>query len=74
MDTRTKETPAYLRGKRTLPPELHEAFDDFLSEYRFATLKHHGGPYVSAVVIAELVLAGWRRSAPPSAAIDTGIK
>lgn len=56
------------------PPELHEAFDDFLSEYRFAALTHHGGPYVSAVVIGELVLAGWRRSAPPLAAIDAGIK
>jgi hypothetical protein len=59
------ETKAVLDAKNMLPPELHESFYQLLAEYRFAALKHHGREWVAPKVIAELMLMGWRSSAPP---------
>lgn len=65
-NTPPKPSPAYLRAKELLPTHLHATFDELLQDYKFAAIKHHGQGFVSAVVIAELVLAGWRCSSPPS--------
>jgi len=46
-----------------LPPDLHSVFDELLEDYKFAAIKHHGQGFVSAMVIAEIVLVGWRCSA-----------
>jgi hypothetical protein len=59
-----KETPAYVKAKSMLPPELHAILDELLDDYRFAALKHHGLSVASAKVLAELILMGWRCSAP----------
>lgn len=63
IDTRPKNTPAYLEGQNLLPPELHAEFAQLVAEYQFATLKHHGRKFASPKVIAELILMGWR--SPP---------
>ena len=41
------------------------AFDDFVADYRFAGTKHHGSPFVSYIILAEMVKAGWRLAAEP---------
>jgi hypothetical protein len=46
-----------------LPDDLKPVFDEFVTDYRFAATKHHGSPFVSYVVIAEMVKLGWRLGA-----------
>jgi hypothetical protein len=53
------------RARNTLPEELRTVFDDFVSDYKFAGIKHHGSPYVSYIILAEMVRAGWRLAADP---------
>ena len=53
------------KAHNSLPEELRAIFDDFVADYKFAATKHHGSPFVSYVVLAEMVLAAWRLSAQP---------
>lgn len=52
-------------ARNSLPDELKPIFDDFVADYRFAGTKHHGSPFVSYVILAEMVKAGWRLAAEP---------
>ena len=47
------------QARSSLPDELRPIFDDFVADYRYAATKHHGAPYVSYVVLAKMVRAGW---------------
>ena len=49
----------------SLPDELKTIFDAFVVDYKFAATKHHGSPFVSYVVLAEMVKMGWRLGADP---------
>jgi len=40
-------------------------FDDFVADYKYAATIRHGRPYISYIVLADMVRAGWRQSAPP---------
>jgi hypothetical protein len=53
--------------RETLPNELKSVFDQLVEDYRFLALKHHGSPFASYVVLAELVKIGWR---PPKSTKD----
>ena len=53
------------QARNSLPDELKPIFDDFVTDYRFAATKHHGKPYVSYIVLAEMVKMGWRLGAEP---------
>ena len=53
------------QARDSLPDELKPIFDDFVNDYKFFATKHHGRPYVSFVVLAEMVRAGWRLGAEP---------
>ena len=64
MEIKPKETPSYLNAKKMLPLELHATLDELIADYKFAALKHHGREWAAAKVLAELVLMGWRSSAP----------
>lgn len=55
----------YELARKTLPDELKPEFDKLVEYYRFAAAKHHGSPFVSYIVLAELVNSGWRLSAEP---------
>jgi hypothetical protein len=55
------------QARSSLPDELRPIFDDFVADYRYAATKHHGAPYVSYVVLAEMVRAGWRLVKPHGA-------
>lgn len=52
-------------ARRSLPAELMLIFDEFVDDYKFAATKHHGSPFVSYVVLAEMVRMGWRHGAEP---------
>jgi hypothetical protein len=51
--------------RNTLADDLKPVFDDFVADYKFAATKHHGSPFVSYIVLAEMVRAGWRLGAEP---------
>ena len=44
------------------PDDLIPIFDELLEHYKFAALKCHGRAMASPLVIAELVLLGWRNA------------
>lgn len=52
-------------ARSSLPESLRPVFDDFVGDYKFAATKHHGSPFVSYIVLAEMVRAGWRLAAEP---------
>lgn len=47
-----------------LPKELHDAYEQLVADYSFATMKKYGRGYVAYEVLADLILVGWR---PPEA-------
>ena len=51
--------------RRTLPEDLVPIFDALVEEYRFFAVIHHRAPFVSYVVLADLVRSGWRPSGEP---------
>ncbi|MBU1700970.1 MAG: hypothetical protein KJ970_20910 [Candidatus Eisenbacteria bacterium] len=51
------------KARNTLPPELLAVFDLFVKDYNFAATMNHGSP--SYVVLADMVKAGWQRTAKP---------
>lgn len=66
-----KRTEKNEQARNSLPEELKQVFDDFVADYKFAATKHHGSPFVSYVVLAEMVRAGWRLSERPSGETET---
>ena len=61
------DTPSekQIEARDSLPNELKPIFDDFVADYRYAATLRHGRPYVSFIVLADMIKAGWRRSAEP---------
>jgi len=53
------------RARNSLPEDLRPVFDDFVAGYWFVATKFHGSPFVSYIVLAEMVRAGWRLVAEP---------
>ena len=60
------------QARSSLPDELKPVFDDFVTDYKFAATKHHGSPFVSYVVLAEMVRLGWCLTAEPLPDESTG--
>ena len=48
-------------ARQSLPEELRPVFDDLVVDYQGAAMNHHRMPFVSYVVLADLVRDGWRR-------------
>lgn len=53
----------YKEAEAILPDDLKPIFKRFVEEYEFLTMTHFGRGYVAYMVLADLVLAGWRPSA-----------
>ncbi|MDY0167609.1 MAG: hypothetical protein RBS80_13765 [Thermoguttaceae bacterium] len=53
------------KARGSLPEELQPIFDQFVEDYKFAGTIHHGSPFVSYIVLAEMVKAGWRPTGEP---------
>ena len=60
-----QRTEKHEQARNSLPDELKPVFDDFVADYKFVATKHHGSPFVSYVVLAEMVRLGWRLTAGP---------
>lgn len=50
------------QARQSLPEDLRSFYDAMVADYRFAALQRHGSPFVSYMVIADLIRAGWRPS------------
>ena len=57
------------KARNSLPEDLRPVFDDFVADYRFADTKVHGSPFVSYMILAEMVRAGWRLVAVTTPAV-----
>ncbi len=60
-----KQSEKEIEARNSLPDELKPVFDEIVSHYKYAATIRHGRPYVSYVVLADMVKAGWRLSAKP---------
>jgi len=60
-----KYSTKHKEARDTLPEDLKPILDDFVADYKYAATIRHGRPYVSYIVLADLVKAGWRCSAEP---------
>jgi len=56
-------TEKYRLARESLPNELWKVFDELVAEYRYRATLRHGAPYVAYMILADLIRAGWRRSA-----------
>ena len=53
-------TPKHAEARDALPDDLQLIFDDLVAQYRFFANVHHRSPFVSYLVLADLVRNGWR--------------
>ena len=58
-------TEKHEEARASLPDDLRAVLDQLVKDYRFAATVHHGSPYVSYAVLAEIVRAGWRLAGDP---------
>jgi len=68
------KSTAYEEAIGMLPIDLRPVFLELLEHYKFAALKYHGKQWSSPLVIAELVLMGWRNTEDARDAINAVIK
>lgn len=60
-----QRSPREEEARTALPDELRPIFDAFVADYKFHGTKRHGKPYISYIVLADMVRAGWRLAAEP---------
>ena len=65
MADEKKRSEKHEQARCSLPEELMPIFDEFVDDYKFAATKYHGSPFVSYIVLAEMVRMGWRHGADP---------
>lgn len=49
----------------SLPTELHEIFKRLISEYQYLCILRYGKPFVSYIILADLIKTGWRPTHEP---------
>jgi hypothetical protein len=54
-----------IEARDSLPGELKPIFDEFVADYKYAATMRHGRPYISYIVLADMIRAGWRLGAKP---------
>jgi len=60
-----KPSEKQVEARNSLPEELKPVFDDFVADYKYAATMRHGRPYISYIVLADMIKAGWRLSGNP---------
>lgn len=58
-----KPSEKQIEARNSLLKEQRPIFDELVSDYKYAATTRHGRPYVSYVVLADLIKVGWRPSA-----------
>jgi len=56
--TESARTENHEQAHNSLPDEPKPVFDDFVTDCKFAATRHHSSPFVSYVVLAEMVRLG----------------
>ncbi len=56
----TARTAKHEEARNSLPDNLKPYFDALVVDYRFAATIRHGSPFVSYIVLADLIKTGWR--------------
>ena len=59
-----KRSPKHEQARQALPSELRAAFDELVEDYKFAGVVHYQTPFVSYLILADLVRGGWRCAKP----------
>lgn len=59
------QSAKFIEARNSLPEKMKPTFDDFVADYRYAASVRHGQPYVSYIVLADMIRAGWRRTEEP---------
>lgn len=60
-----KDSEKYIEAKNSLNDDLKPIYEEFVADYRYAATLRHGRPYISYIVLADMVRAGWRLAAEP---------
>jgi len=60
-----KPSEKQIEARNSLPGELKSIFDEFMADYKYAATMRHGRPYISYIVLADMIRASWRLSAKP---------
>lgn len=60
MSDDQKRSAKHEEARESLPESLRSVFDGLVEDYRFAAATRHGSPWVSYIVLADLVRVGWR--------------
>ena len=47
-------------ARDSLPEDLKSVFDQLVADYKYIATTRHGAPYVSYIVLADLIRSGWR--------------
>jgi hypothetical protein len=63
IDMTKRDSSSFNFIKDSLPTELQSEYEMLVEDYMFAAEIHYGKRFVSYVVLADLIRAGWRRSA-----------
>jgi len=50
-------------AKKIIENPKQVLFDDFVADSKYAAILYYGRPYISYIVLADMVRAGWRLSA-----------
>ena len=58
-----KRSEKHELAREPLPDELKPIFDELVEDYKSQATVRHGSPYISYIVLADLVRVGWRHSA-----------
>lgn len=59
------DSPKSKEAEAKLPDELRPVYRQMVEQYEFLTQVQYGRGYVAYMVLAEMVLGGWRPSADP---------
>ena len=62
---RSTKSEKCIEARDSLSDDLKPIYDEFVSDYIYAATLRYGRPYVSYIVLADMVKAGWRPTAEP---------
>lgn len=65
MSEEVKRSVKHEKARNSLPEELKPVFDELVGYYMCAATIHHRSPFVSHIILAEMVRAGWRQTGEP---------
>jgi hypothetical protein len=66
-----KRTEKHEQARNSLPDDLKPIFDRFVNDYKFHGMTRYGSPFVSYIILADMIREGWRLTAQPIAAEDS---